>query len=183
VQHPRPREIKANATYDRIRGLSYLSLGAQARDVELVKKVPPNPISRIFQSPKQLFVRKSYRFGADGSTVARKYLWSEYEILSKLRHPNIVQYVDFEYKERNGKCSASIYMEYCEGGDLSQYALRDDIPGKQISENQFWEIFYQVTSALLYCHAGLRTDENGVTVDSSWNGPILHRDIKPANGM
>ena len=74
-------------------------------------------------------------------------------------------------------------MEYCEEGDLSQYTSHHGIPGKEISEKQFWEIFYQLSSALLYCHSGLRADENGATVDSYWDRPVLHRDIKPANGM
>ncbi|KAF1828000.1 kinase-like protein, partial [Decorospora gaudefroyi] len=110
-----------------------------------------------------------------------KYLWSEYEILSKLQHPNIVRYVDFEYKERRNRLSASIYMEYCKGGDLSQYTSRHGIAGKSVSEKQFWLISYQLASALLYCHTGLRADEFGITVDSHWTRPVLHRDIKPAN--
>jgi hypothetical protein len=185
VQQSQQRTIKASASYERISDLTTFSSGAQAWGVELVKRVPSNPISRIFQQPKELFVRKSYRLGPNGnaSSIVRKYLWSEYEILSKLRHPNIVQYIDFECKERKRDFSASIYMEYCDGGDLSQYTSCHGIASKSISEKQFWEIFYQLASALLYCHAGLRADRIGMTVDSCWTRPILHRDIKPANGM
>jgi serine/threonine protein kinase len=178
--------MKAGASYERISDLTTLSPGAQARDVELVKKVRANPISRLFQPSKETFVRKSYGFSVNGNASAAeyKYLWSEYEILSTLRHPNIVRYVDFECKQRKGRWSASIYMEYCDGGDLSQYTRRHGLPGIIISENQFWEIFYQLASALLYCHTGLLVDEFGkVNKDAGWKWPILHRDIKPANGM
>lgn len=177
-----PGQIKASGSYGRVSELSYFSAAAQAKDVELVKKVPPNPFTRIFQPPKQYFVRKRYRLGARGQATGRatKYLWSEYEILSNLRHPNIVQYVDFEYIPR--KNTASIYMEYCDGGDLSQYTANDHGSAK-ISERQFWEIFHQLASAVLYCHTGLRIDDGKVTLDIGWKKPILHRDIKPANGM
>jgi hypothetical protein len=181
-----PREIKASASYERISNLTTLSPGAQARDVELVKKVPANPISRLFQPLKEIFVRKSYEFNVNGNASAAgyRYLWSEYEILSTLRHPNIVRYADFECKQRKGRWSASIYMEYCNGGDLSQYTQRHGLPGKTISEKQFWGIFYQLASALLYCHTGLRVDEDGrASKDVGWKRPILHRDIKPANGI
>jgi serine/threonine protein kinase len=185
VQQLEVRRIKASATYERIGDLAF-STSAQARDVDLVRKVRTNPISRLFQPTKELFVRKTYQFNANESASAtvRKYLWSEYKILSTLRHPNIVQYADFEYKQRRNRGSASIYMEYCKGGDLSQYVSRHGVPGKIISEKQFWEIFYQLASALVYCHTGVRVDVNGgATVDSSWKRPVLHRDIKPANGM
>jgi hypothetical protein len=33
-------------------------------------------------------------------------------------------------------------MEYCEGGDLSQYTSRHGMAGRIISEEQFWDIFY-----------------------------------------
>ena len=178
-------EIKANASYERVSDLAYFSSGAQARDLELVRKVPSNPITRLFQPSKQYFVRKRYKFGGTEQTSAAgpRYLWSEYEILSKLEHPNIVRYVDFEYIPRKNNVNASIYMEYCGGGDLSQYTLNRDSAEKAISEKQFWEIFHQLASAVLYCHTGLRVDDKGITVDAGWKRPILHRDIKPANGM
>jgi serine/threonine protein kinase len=73
-------------------------------------------------------------------------------------------------------------MEYCKGGDLSQYTLNDSRCEKSLSEKQFWDIFHQLASALLYCHTGLSVANEGLTLDAGWKKPILHRDIKPANG-
>ena len=48
-----------------------------------------------------------------------------------------------------------------------------------------WTIGYQLASAVLYCHAGLRVDGEGYPSSDLKNIPdwktILHRDIKPAN--
>jgi serine/threonine protein kinase len=74
-------------------------------------------------------------------------------------------------------------MEYCKEGDLSQYTLNDHSATTEVSEQQFWEIFHQLASAVLYCHTGLRIDDGKITVDVGWKKPVLHRDIKPANGM
>lgn len=153
-------------------------------EVELVKKVPTNPLSWLLQTSQEQFVRKTYRiYPAIAPTTRTKYLQSEYEILRELQHPNIVQYADFEQKQERGRWTASLYMEYCSGGDLSPYTSRGGQSGRPISERQFWQIFFQVSSALLYCHTGLEVARNGsVSVDTRWRRPVLHRDIKPSNG-
>lgn len=146
-----------------------------------MRRIPTNLFQRLRQTTRELFIRKSYRIHT--TILTTKYLRSEYEILRDLRHPNIVQYVDFEQKQNKGRWKASLYMEYCSGGDLSQYTSRDGEPGKSFSEQQFWQIFFQLASALLYCHTGLEADENGgVCGNSSWQRPVIHRDIKPSNG-
>ena len=182
MQPPQLQEIKASAIYERIEDLASASPGAQAHEIELVRKVPTNILQRLRQTQRELFVRKSYRIYTAKTTT--KYLRSEYEILRNLQHPNIVQYADFEQKqEERGRWTASLYMEYCTGGDLSLYTSRDGEPGKSVSEQQFWKIFFQLASALLYCHTGLHADENGrVRKDTSWRRPVIHRDIKPSNG-
>lgn len=178
-------EIKASGAYEPVRNLAHLSTDAQARDVELVERVPSNNNTGSSQPSKQYFVRRRYVFGGNGETSAAgtRYLWSEYESLRKLQHPYLVRYVDFEYMPRRNNVTASIYTEYCEGGDLSQYSWSGDNAGRTISEKQFWWIFYQLASAVLYCHTGLRVDERNVAVDSGWKRPLLHRNITPANGM
>lgn len=80
---------------------------------------------------------------------------------------------------------AMIYMEYCEGGSL-QDLINERVSSKMpISEEYVWNILFQLTSALLYCHLGLQVDNKGrVSSDrreiALWN-PVLHRDIKPGN--
>jgi serine/threonine protein kinase len=182
MQPPQLQEIKPSAIYQLIEDLANASPGSQAAEIQLVTKVPKSFLHLLLQTQGVLFIRKSYRiYTAEPDT---KYLRSEYEILRHLRHPNIVQYADFEQKQENRwRWTASLYMEYCTGGDLSLYTSRDGKPGKSVSEQQFWQIFFQLASALLYCHTGLHADENGrVREDTSWRRPVIHRDIKPANG-
>lgn len=58
-------------------------------------------------------------------------------------------------------------MEYCPGGDLAK-RLKELEKGKDyLDEEIIWKIFYQILSALHFCHNRERK--------------ILHRDIKPAN--
>lgn len=162
------------------------NLGGQATKIEVVRKLAPNILSRVFRTnlSEEQLVRKSYSCHSESGRFAssRKYLLSEYEILSKLQHPNIIRYVDFEYKPRKDRWNASIYTEYCPGGDLTQYTTRNEVRGDTITEEQFWSIFHQLASALLYCHCGLKIDGKDVA-EGAWQKPILHRDIKPANSM
>lgn len=75
-------------------------------------------------------------------------------------------------------------MEYCKGGSL-QDLINEKSKGTWLPERYVWTIGYQVASALLYCHAGLRIDGEGFPWSDRKNIPdwktILHRDIKPAN--
>ncbi|KNG51261.1 s-phase kinase-associated protein 1 [Stemphylium lycopersici] len=176
-------EIKATSSYERVKKLQH-NLGGQATKIEVVRKLAPNILSRVFRTnlSEEQLVRKSYSCHSESGRFAssRKYLLSEYEILSKLQHPNIIRYVDFEYKPRKDRWNASIYTEYCPGGDLTQYTTRNEVRGDTITEEQFWSIFHQLASALLYCHCGLKIDGKDVA-EGAWQKPILHRDIKPAN--
>nr|XP_026696688.1 serine/threonine-protein kinase Nek1-like [Ciona intestinalis] len=80
-------------------------------------------------------------------------------VLSKMRHPNIVQYT--ESFEENGHLY--IIMEYCEGGDL--YALINKQRGIPFPERQVLSWFVQLCLALKHVH----------------DRKILHRDIKTSN--
>nr|XP_039265484.1 serine/threonine-protein kinase Nek1-like [Styela clava] len=83
----------------------------------------------------------------------------EVSVLSKMRHPNIVQYV--ESFEESG--CLYIVMEYCEGGDL--YARINSQRGMAFSETKVLEWFVQMCLALKHVH----------------DRKILHRDIKTSN--
>ncbi|DAZ98204.1 TPA: hypothetical protein N0F65_005336 [Lagenidium giganteum] len=95
---------------------------------------------------------------------------SEVNILRELRHPHIVRYLDRVIDKQATKIY--IVMEYCEGGDLSQYIKRKKREGSYIDEGFIWHVFTHVFLALKECH---RHREGGVV------RPILHRDIKPGN--
>ena len=110
-------------------------------------------------------------------------------ILRKLRHPYIVQYLDYDIDKT--KSNLFIVMEYCEGGgkfshmvhnstctrdltivDLRQLMEKRKRNGQAIAEQLIWRVFSCIVSALKECH---RHREGSVLK------PILHRDIKPGN--
>ena len=85
--------------------------------------------------------------------------FQEAEVLSKLHHPFIVQYVD-NFQE--GNC-LYIVMEYADGGDLAgKIAGRK---GKLFTEDEVLKMFVQIELALKHVHAN----------------HILHRDLKTQN--
>lgn len=111
------------------------------------------------------FVWKAVEYGKM-SEEKKQLLVSEVNLLSKLKHPNVVQY----YNHIIHKKSFTLYiiMEYCSGGDLSNVIKTCHENNYYIEENFIWRVLYQLSSALELCHS-----QCAVTV--------LHRDIKPAN--
>jgi NIMA (never in mitosis gene a)-related kinase len=85
---------------------------------------------------------------------------NEVRLLSRLNHPNIVNYKEsFTDSEQN----MYIVMKYCEEGDL--YKRIRDNKGKQFTESQVEEWMAQLFLALNFLH----------------ERKILHRDIKTQN--
>ena len=75
---------------------------------------------------------------------------SEVNALSKLNHPNIVQYVEkIIYKEQR---RLYIVMEYCENGDMAQLIKKCKVDKDFVAEDVIWKIFMQVLLALQECH-------------------------------
>lgn len=84
---------------------------------------------------------------------------SEAELLASITSKFVVKYVE-SFVEDN---YLYIIMEYCEGGDLSNFIKNQR--GKLLQDQQIWTIFIQVCLGLYYLH----------------NQKILHRDIKSLN--
>lgn len=124
------------------------------------------------------------------SQKEREQLHAEFQILSGLRHPNIVAY----YHREHLKLSQDLhfYMEYCGNGDLGR-VIRDLALKNQYAEESFvWSILSQLVMALYRCHYGVDPPEVGKSVlglgtlakpKAPQGGmTILHRDLKPENG-
>ncbi|KAF3402414.1 G2-specific protein kinase nimA [Talaromyces pinophilus] len=124
------------------------------------------------------------------SQKEREQLTAEFNILSSLRHPNIVAY----YHREHLKASQDLYlyMEYCGGGDLGMVIKSLKAANKFAEEDFVWRVLAQLATALYRCHYG--TD--APPVGSNLFGPpqprsglkgkqaqimILHRDLKPEN--
>ncbi|XP_077308326.1 serine/threonine-protein kinase Nek4 isoform X2 [Lithobates pipiens] len=90
----------------------------------------------------------------------RKAAEQEAQLLSKLKHPNIVAYKE-SWEGEDGLLY--IVMGYCEGGDL--YRKLKDQKGKLLQESQVVEWFVQIAMALQYLH----------------DLHIMHRDLKTQN--
>ncbi|KAI3370254.1 hypothetical protein L3Q82_025041 [Scortum barcoo] len=84
----------------------------------------------------------------------------EAQLLSRLRHPNIVTYRE---SWEGDDCQLYIVMGFCEGGDL--YHRLKQQKGELLPERQVVEWFVQIAMALQYLH-----ERN-----------ILHRDLKTQN--
>lgn len=71
--------------------------------------------------------------------------------------------------------TASIWFEYCDGGDMGHLIEKHAKARTPIPEVFLWKVFVQIAEALKYCHYG----PAGGT-DGRWN-IWLHCDMKPNN--
>ncbi|XP_053152792.1 serine/threonine-protein kinase Nek4 isoform X2 [Hemicordylus capensis] len=94
------------------------------------------------------------------SSRERKAAEQEAQLLSQLKHPNIVTYRE-SWEGEDGLLY--IVMGFCEGGDL--YHKLKEQKGKLLPENQVVEWFIQIAMSLQYLH----------------EKHILHRDLKTQN--
>ncbi|XP_030314025.1 serine/threonine-protein kinase Nek4 isoform X1 [Calypte anna] len=110
------------------------------------------------QDGKQYVIKKLNLKNA--SNRERKAAEQEAQLLSQLKHPNIVTYRE-SWQGEDGLLY--IVMGFCEGGDL--YHKLKEQKGKLLPENQVVEWFVQIAMALQYLH----------------EKHILHRDLKTQN--
>ncbi|XP_015496192.1 serine/threonine-protein kinase Nek4 [Parus major] len=115
-------------------------------------------LARHRQDRKQYVIKKLNLRSA--SSRERRAAEQEAQLLSQLRHPNIVTYRE-SWQGDDGHLY--IVMGFCEGGDL--YHKLKEQKGKLLPENQVVEWFVQIAMALQYLH----------------EKHILHRDLKTQN--
>ncbi|KAM9075846.1 serine/threonine-protein kinase Nek4 isoform 5-T5 [Megaptera novaeangliae] len=96
----------------------------------------------------------------NASSRERRAAEQEAQLLSQLKHPNIVTYKE---SWEGGDGLLYIVMGFCEGGDL--YRKLKEQKGRLLSESQVVEWFVQIAMALQYLH----------------EKHILHRDLKTQN--
>ena len=91
----------------------------------------------------------------------------EAQIIASLRHPNIVQYHDFFISQPpgTGNTTASVVMDYVDGGTLSDYMRNTSRQGKFLPVTDVIRLFASIGAALDYAH------QHGV----------IHGQLKPAN--
>ncbi|KAK2875105.1 hypothetical protein FQN49_001775 [Arthroderma sp. PD_2] len=170
-----PTITKTPKCLRRKKGASKDTVGASHNTKRIKSEVSPlNIVSRKASPPKLDLVAetrltcvfKLQRFGrVVAAKVCRKpdiedavYMWeNERKVLQALKHPSIVQLLDFRAPD------LTLFLEYIEGLDLSQYVDTDKF--SVIKEDVYFRIWIDISSALEYIH------EEG----------IIHHDIKPNN--
>jgi serine/threonine protein kinase len=97
---------------------------------------------------------------------------SAVEVISKGRHPNVVDILDTWIEETNYISTCFIQMELCQGDleEFLQLRYQENSPGPPpagLSCFEIWGIFRQILSGLDHIHSQ----------------GIIHRDFKPKNGI
>ncbi|KAF1918112.1 kinase-like domain-containing protein, partial [Ampelomyces quisqualis] len=124
--------------------------------------------------PKRCFIEKRFDTNLVNQKMARK----EICLLRQLGDwPGVVKMVDHYLDEPRKK--ASVWLEYCDGGDLQALIGRCRGKNLRVHERKIWDWFMSLMDTLVYLHRG-PNPESDRDVLLYWN-VVYHCDIKPGN--
>lgn len=145
----------------RLRWMSEVRKSLYQHGFEIIRPIGDGGFATVYQVKSRQynedFVVKLIDLSTDDSNVLPSSFETEIDILSKLCHPNVIQF----YNHFTSKSCLYIILEYCPGGSLKDVITKVGF----IRPPLLYELCRQIMEALAYCH------EKGVA----------HRDVKPAN--
>lgn len=164
-----------------------LALSLRSSERRMARYETPPHAALCMLTRDQILCRKEINY-LKMSMKEREQLQAEINILASLRHPNIVEYYHREHIKETQ--DLHLYMEYCEGGDLSKTINKLAAKDQLADEAFVWNIMVQLISALHRCHFGVDPpavpdnvmgppSRQKLRTKDQWT--ILHRDLKPEN--
>jgi NIMA (never in mitosis gene a)-related kinase len=131
--------------------------------------------------PSRIFIEKRFK-PADISFGK-----NEIEMMHRLNHPALTNYVAGCILEHANPPKASLYVEFCDRGSLEElikaYVDRRSNRDRRINipEGFIWHALIGLVDGLYYLQTGvLFWQKKNARPDPNWV-PILHRDVKPDN--
>lgn len=106
---------------------------------------------------------KKLPLGKKGKHAQLNLIKKEIELLSRLRHPNLIQLMAYCIEPTK----AMILMEYVEGSDLDDLIFPEGTPEIELTAEIKLSVFLQISKGLAYLHGQ--------------KPAIIHQDIKPSN--
>ncbi|KAI9827659.1 MAG: hypothetical protein M1826_006222 [Phylliscum demangeonii] len=160
------RPIHVSNQEGKYRRIDTIGEGSWAAAVILVKR----------KEDGKKMVEKQFKV-KDGKEMA----WGEMDVLRRLFHRNIVEYVDGFITDHPP--AASMYMEWCDLGtldDLIRYYWDEEIP---MPESFVRHVFISLADALAYCQTGVKDVTQEMKPTSKVEGwrTVIHSDLKANN--
>lgn len=110
---------------------------------------------------EKIYAMKMIDFSLIQDQMEKELSYNEIKIIQSLDNPHIIKY----YNNFNNGEKLYILMEYINNGDIKGYIAAHQNMGKEIPEDELWDLFYQCMSGIVCIH----------------KNKLIHRDIKPAN--
>ena len=130
------------------------------KSYSLNSKIGEGSFGKVFEATDKEGKKYAIKYINKKKIIKGQLLYNEIKMGIKMKHPNILGIKEI-YEEMN---KIFLVMEYCEGGDLFNYIIKN--PQGKLDDKNTINIIIQILDALNYLHNEVK---------------ICHRDLKPEN--